>query len=139
MRPPRLLNSSLPNGRLPQPIPNKTNPKMQGECPLPQPTMQLWQDPESKTLGLVAVNYSPDEPVDFSVAIDVSSVVTGGSTAVLVRNSTTTDSSPATSTDQGAWVEHAVGAGTDAGWYEEVVVRTELRPLTALLLELKAK
>jgi hypothetical protein len=37
------------------------------------------------------------------------------------------------------WVEHAVGAGTDAGWYEEVVVRTELRPLTALLLELKAK
>ena len=100
--------------------------------------MQLWQDPESKMLGVVAVNYSPNESVDFSVAVDVSSLVTAGSTAVLVRNSTTTDSSPASSTDQGTWMEHAVGVGTDTG-YEEVVVRGELRPLTALLLELKAK
>lgn len=135
MRPPRLLNSSLPVGRLPLPVPNKTNPKLQGECPLPQPTMQLWHDPESKTLGLVAVNYSPDESVDFSVAIDVSVVAT--SKVVVVRNSTTTHPPPA-GTEQDEWVEHAVGVRTDTG-YEEVVVRTELRSLTALLLEIKAK
>ena len=136
MRPPRLLNSSLPIGRLPQPVHNKTNPKLQGECPLPQPTIQLWQDPESKTLGLVAVNYSPDEAVDFSAAVDVSAVASGGSKTVLVRNSTTTHSPPATSTREGEWVEHAVGVEADTG-YEEAVVRTELRPLTALLLEIK--
>ena len=89
-------------------------------------------------LGLVAVNYSPDESVDFSVAVDVSAVASGCSEVVLVRNSTTTHSSPATGIEQGAWMEHAVGVRADLG-YEEVVVRTELRPLTALLLEIKAK
>ena len=100
--------------------------------------MQLWQDPESKMLGLVAVNYSPDNSVDFSVAVDVSAVASDGSKVVLVRNSTTTHSSPATGTAQGEWMEHAVGVRTDIG-YKEAMVWTELRPLTALLLEIKAK
>ena len=87
-------------------------------------------------LGLVAVNYSPDESVDFAVAIDVSAVASGAKT-VLVRNSTTTHAAPA-STKQGRWVEHAVRVRTDMG-YEEAMVQTELQPLTALLFEIKAK
>ena len=43
MRPPTLVNSSLPPGRLARPAPDPTNNNISASCPIGQPAMQLWQ------------------------------------------------------------------------------------------------